>query len=400
MASDNGLSRREELLAVATKLFAARGYHGTRMDDVADVIGLNKATVYHYYASKSLILFDIYQQAAERTLAAVHDDPTWTASEALYQYTVRLLKQTAANVEGAAGGMLGVVVLMGFFGLENAFLRWNNDVSFIVYMKPDASQDQVQAIAKDLDRSPQVDSVEYFDEKKSYDLFKRIFRQENPEMLGTLQPDDLKEVLIQNQREVVRRLEFFSDFWTRWSVSWRIFRAFQSCIRCSRYSAIEEKSEALLLSRPKTAFLTGSVSETFGDTKSIKGGQVLTSLAKRSSVQDRRVSNPTVLTRIRAMTIGGRSISSPFQRRPSSSRQISRGKGPDEFSSSGTICLISGPKTMMGQGCNGLSHDHASTLSANIELSMGKPFCARNRTASLLLPRGADTLVARVSDLM
>ena len=102
MASDNGLSRREELLAVATKLFAARGYHGTRMDDVADVIGLNKATVYHYYASKSLILFDIYQQAAERTLAAVHDDPTWTASEALYQYTVRLLKQTAANVEGAA----------------------------------------------------------------------------------------------------------------------------------------------------------------------------------------------------------------------------------------------------------------------------------------------------------
>ena len=26
----NGMSRREELLAVATKLFAARGYHGTR----------------------------------------------------------------------------------------------------------------------------------------------------------------------------------------------------------------------------------------------------------------------------------------------------------------------------------------------------------------------------------
>ena len=26
--------------------------HGTRMDDVADVVRLNKATVYHYYASK------------------------------------------------------------------------------------------------------------------------------------------------------------------------------------------------------------------------------------------------------------------------------------------------------------------------------------------------------------
>ncbi|BBZ65332.1 MAG: TetR/AcrR family transcriptional regulator [Mycolicibacterium insubricum] len=102
MAADNGQTRREELLTVATKLFAARGYHGTRMDDVADVVGLNKATVYHYYASKSLILFDIYQRAAERTLAAVHDDPSWTAREALYQYTVRLLTQIASNPEGAA----------------------------------------------------------------------------------------------------------------------------------------------------------------------------------------------------------------------------------------------------------------------------------------------------------
>src|SRR5271156_6315001 len=97
MPSENGLTRREELLVVATKLFAARGYHGTRMDDVADVVGLNKATVYHYYASKSLILYDIYQQAAERTLTAVHDDPSMSAREALYQYTVRLLTGIAGN---------------------------------------------------------------------------------------------------------------------------------------------------------------------------------------------------------------------------------------------------------------------------------------------------------------
>jgi len=66
------------------------------------VIGLNKATVYHYYASKSLILFDIYRQAAEGTLAAVHDDPTWTAREALYQYTIRLLTGIASDPERAA----------------------------------------------------------------------------------------------------------------------------------------------------------------------------------------------------------------------------------------------------------------------------------------------------------
>src|ERR671928_1644479 len=95
------LSRREELLAVATKLFAARGYHGTRINDVADVVGLNKATVYHYYASKSLILFDIYREAADRTVAAVHDEPSWSAREAIFHFTRRLLENIANDIDGA-----------------------------------------------------------------------------------------------------------------------------------------------------------------------------------------------------------------------------------------------------------------------------------------------------------
>src|SRR3981189_3722490 len=86
-ATANGMSRREELLAVATKLFAARGYHGTRKDDVAEGGGLNKATVYHYYASKSLILYDIYQGAADFTVDALHDDPSASAREPISPFT-------------------------------------------------------------------------------------------------------------------------------------------------------------------------------------------------------------------------------------------------------------------------------------------------------------------------
>ena len=96
------MSRREELLAVATKLFAARGYHGTRMDDVADAVGLNKATVYHYYASKSLILYDIYKRAADSTVAALHDDPSASARETIYHFTRRLLVGIANDLEQAA----------------------------------------------------------------------------------------------------------------------------------------------------------------------------------------------------------------------------------------------------------------------------------------------------------
>ena len=101
-ATTNGMTRREELLAVATKLFAARGYHGTRMDDVADAVGLNKATVYHYYASKSLILYDIYKGAADFTVDALHDDPTASARETIYHFTRRLLVGIASNIERAA----------------------------------------------------------------------------------------------------------------------------------------------------------------------------------------------------------------------------------------------------------------------------------------------------------
>src|SRR6478752_8687924 len=101
-ATTNGMTRREELLAVATKLFAARGYHGTRMDDVADAVGLNKATVYHYYASKSLILWDIYKATADFTVDALHDDPTASARETIFNFTRRLLTGIASDVERAA----------------------------------------------------------------------------------------------------------------------------------------------------------------------------------------------------------------------------------------------------------------------------------------------------------
>src|ERR1044072_48253 len=98
----NGMSRREELLAVATKLFAARGYHRTRMDDVADAVGLNKATVYHYYASKSLILYDVYKGAADFTVDALHDDPSASARETILQCTRQLLVGIASDIERAA----------------------------------------------------------------------------------------------------------------------------------------------------------------------------------------------------------------------------------------------------------------------------------------------------------
>jgi len=97
-----GQRRREDILRIATELFAARGYHGTRMDDLADAVGLNKATLYHYYSSKSLLLFAIYLRAAAATMAAVQLEPNFSARCALRECTVNLMRVMAADPNGAA----------------------------------------------------------------------------------------------------------------------------------------------------------------------------------------------------------------------------------------------------------------------------------------------------------
>ncbi|MEZ5320781.1 MAG: permease-like cell division protein FtsX [Microthrixaceae bacterium] len=86
--------------------------------------------------------------------------------------------------------MLGVTILLGYYGLNNAFVAYNQDVSFIVYMEPTASQDQINALARDLKRSPQVDDYDYYDQKKSFELFKKMF-QGTEEVSGLLTQSDM-----------------------------------------------------------------------------------------------------------------------------------------------------------------------------------------------------------------
>lgn len=51
--------RKSELLALAAQLFAERGFHNTSMQDIADVAGIQKASIYYYYASKDRILYEV-----------------------------------------------------------------------------------------------------------------------------------------------------------------------------------------------------------------------------------------------------------------------------------------------------------------------------------------------------
>ena len=57
--------RKQKIIDVAAALFCKKGYQSTSLDDVAKVIGISKAGIYHYVSSKDDLLSIIYTQAFE-----------------------------------------------------------------------------------------------------------------------------------------------------------------------------------------------------------------------------------------------------------------------------------------------------------------------------------------------
>jgi AcrR family transcriptional regulator len=51
--------RRNQILEIATKLFASKGYHGATLDEVAEQLGVTKASLYYYFRSKEQLLKEI-----------------------------------------------------------------------------------------------------------------------------------------------------------------------------------------------------------------------------------------------------------------------------------------------------------------------------------------------------
>jgi AcrR family transcriptional regulator len=54
--------KRQQIIARCADLFDAGGYHRATMQMLADEVGLGKPTLYHYFRSKTEILYAIHQQ--------------------------------------------------------------------------------------------------------------------------------------------------------------------------------------------------------------------------------------------------------------------------------------------------------------------------------------------------
>lgn len=61
-SSAKGSARRAQLLAIAAKLFATRGYSQTTVRDIADEAGILSGSLYHHFDSKEAMLSEILHQ--------------------------------------------------------------------------------------------------------------------------------------------------------------------------------------------------------------------------------------------------------------------------------------------------------------------------------------------------
>src|SRR2546427_292590 len=68
-AVQNREARRIEIRRAAADLFEANGYFETSVNDIAELLGMSKATIYHYFSSKEEILFSIHDAFTTRLLA-------------------------------------------------------------------------------------------------------------------------------------------------------------------------------------------------------------------------------------------------------------------------------------------------------------------------------------------
>ncbi len=68
-------ARREELTRIAARLFAEQGYQGTSLADLAEALGVQKASLYHHIASKEDLLWEVAWEGAEAFHAGLDGVP-------------------------------------------------------------------------------------------------------------------------------------------------------------------------------------------------------------------------------------------------------------------------------------------------------------------------------------
>ena len=119
----------------------------------------------------------------------------WTRIAYFSRETIVSLRR---NVLMTVAGIATVAVSLALFGGIQMLSKWVDNgtevikggVTLEVFMRVNASEDQIKAVATDLDNDPNVKSVRYLDKKAAYEEFLKIFRRQ-PDITRDITAEDL-----------------------------------------------------------------------------------------------------------------------------------------------------------------------------------------------------------------
>lgn len=95
---------RPDIIEAATRIFSERGYHAASMSDIADAVGIRKASLYHHVRKKEDLLFAIHETLVDELI-----DETLTVSsssaapaEKVRELLLLTMRFIARNRDGVA----------------------------------------------------------------------------------------------------------------------------------------------------------------------------------------------------------------------------------------------------------------------------------------------------------
>ncbi|MBO2010252.1 TetR/AcrR family transcriptional regulator [Hymenobacter negativus] len=94
-------STRDTILTLASAVFYQKGFSGARMQEIADLAGINKAMLHYYFKSKEQLFDMVFQQALGQFLGGIAQvlsgtAPLQTKIEQYVAYTTTALMETPA----------------------------------------------------------------------------------------------------------------------------------------------------------------------------------------------------------------------------------------------------------------------------------------------------------------
>jgi TetR/AcrR family transcriptional regulator, cholesterol catabolism regulator len=104
MSEALNISRKEQILSTAARMFKQRGYASTSMRDIASELGMEAASLYHHIASKEEILESISFAIADKLIAAIAEvnDIYFNAEEKLRMAIEQHVKIITQNIDQSA----------------------------------------------------------------------------------------------------------------------------------------------------------------------------------------------------------------------------------------------------------------------------------------------------------